>query len=104
MQLRKARSRLDTIRQCERDMRCVCRDMQERRILMDRLEKMLRAKSKGRPYNEILLARIKHKKARLDMEIPERWERLHNRMDRDRARRERIMGSKGATNGKRANG
>jgi hypothetical protein len=85
-------------------MRCVCRDMQERRILMDKIEKMLRAKEKGRTYNEITLARIKHRKARLDMEIPERWERLHNRMNRDRARRERLMGSRGVSNGKRANG
>ena len=91
MQVKRARNKFDTIRQCERDMRVMCREMVERRILTDKIQSIARKKIRGSDYDEVEFARLKAMKMRLDKSIPIAWDRLHNRMDRDRSRRERIL-------------
>lgn len=88
---KRARNKFDTIRQCERDMRVMCRDMVERRLLWDKIGKISKRRLRGQDIDEVEFARLKARKMRLDKSIPEAWDRLHNRMNRDRARRERIL-------------
>jgi hypothetical protein len=101
----RARNRFDTIRRCERDMRVMCREMGERRSLQARLRKIINRRLRGYEVDEIEFARLKSRKNRLDVEIPKKWDEIHNRMNRDRARRERIMavGPERSSNGKRSN-
>lgn len=104
MREERARNRYDTIRQCERDMRVMCRDMMEVRTITDKIAKIRERREARLPIDEVEFARITARKKRLLVEIPKAWDRLHNRMNRDRARRERLqaLGPERSSDGKRA--
>ena len=99
------RTRFEAVRESELDMRCLARDMQKRRQAQDRIEKLARDRQRGKSINEIEMVRLKATNKRLSSEILVRWDRLHRRMNRERARREQIehlFGYKGEGDGKSA--
>jgi hypothetical protein len=69
-------------------MRLICREMSERRCLIDRIQKVLKRRLHGYKIDEVELERMKRRRTELDDSIPPLWEAIHNRMNRDRARRE----------------
>ncbi len=86
------RTRFDPIRECELDMRCLVRDMTERRILRDRIQKVRRRERHGYEIDDVSLQRDLALTKKLSHEILTRWARLHRRMNREKAKEERSIG------------
>lgn len=80
-----ARTRFEIVRQCELDMRCLVRDQAERRVIIDEIGQLHAALRKGKIVNQVQLDRLKIQRNLLSAEILERFDRLHRRMDRNRA-------------------
>jgi len=81
-----SRTRFDAIRESELDMRCMVRDMAERRRIRVGLERIQRRKRRGHEVDEVRLARLLTQSRRFSNAILERWSRLHRRMNREQAR------------------
>jgi hypothetical protein len=81
----------EIVRECEKDMRVLARDMKRRRILWDAIAKMGDAREKGEPVDEVEFTRLRRKKSQLNIEIPKRWERLYARMGKEKSKREALQ-------------
>ena len=99
---KKIKRRYKSIVECEVDMRCCARDMSRKRLIEDEIEKINHHRLRGRPIDEVRLARLISDKKKISANILIRWDRLYRQMTRIRAEKEKIQGifvKKEATHG-----
>ncbi len=95
-------TRFDPIRESERDMRCMVRDMTLRRRDREELQRLQRQKRRGHQIDEVKLSQLTTRSKRMSSEILKRWDRLHRRMNRESTRRaeiENIFSMRGEASG-----
>ena len=83
-------TRFDAIRESEKDMRCMVRDMTLRRVVRDKLEVIQRQKRRGHEVSELEMATLASQNKKYSRDILERWDRLHRRMNREKTRQAEI--------------
>ena len=85
-----SRTRFDVIREAELDMRCMVRDMKNRREGREELAALRHRKTRGYPIDEVNEARLVLRTEKLSKLILDRWNRLHRRMNRESARQAEV--------------
>ena len=83
-------TRFDPIRESERDMRCMVRDMCLRRTVRDKLERIQLRKRRGHDVSSVEMATLSSQNKKYSRDILERWDRLHRRMNREKTRQAEI--------------
>jgi len=91
------RTRFDPIRECECDMRQIVNAMPSLRTATSTVQKLLERQRIGQTINEADLARARLDKRQLTADIRGHWERLHNRMDREREERRKAIAARDRT-------
>jgi hypothetical protein len=84
------RTRFDVIRESELDMRCMVRDMKNRRATKADLNALRLRKRRGYRVDEIQEVRLVAREKRLSALILGRWDRLHRRMNRESTRKAEV--------------